>query len=77
MEISTCIRSRFSRTIRRIRGKTIAEVQTKATACNLCPDHDEPSCVYACPHDAAHRVNPREFFADLAQSSDAALKKGG
>jgi hypothetical protein len=21
--------------------------------------------VYACPHDAAHRVNPRQFFAEL------------
>src|SRR5438132_3987606 len=30
----------------------------KATSCNLCYDHPEPSCVYACPHDAAHRVNP-------------------
>jgi hypothetical protein len=25
----------------------------------------EPSCVYACPHDAAHRVDPRKFFAGL------------
>ena len=30
----------------------------------LCHDHAEPSCVYACPHDAAHRVNPPEFFAE-------------
>jgi CRP-like cAMP-binding protein/Fe-S-cluster-containing dehydrogenase component len=48
-------------------GRKIAQVRTKATACNLCPDHDEPNCVYACPHDAAHRVNPRDFFADLAE----------
>jgi Fe-S-cluster-containing hydrogenase component 2 len=51
-------------------GKTIAEVRTKATACNLCQDHEEPSCVYACPHDAAHRVNPREFFSQLVQVKD-------
>ncbi len=50
-------------------GKKIAEVKTKATACNLCPDHDEPNCVYACPHDAAHRVNPRDFFAEFASQS--------
>jgi CRP-like cAMP-binding protein/Fe-S-cluster-containing dehydrogenase component len=50
-------------------GRKIAEVKTKATACNLCPDHDEPNCVYACPHDAAHRVKPREFFADLAKEA--------
>jgi CRP-like cAMP-binding protein/Fe-S-cluster-containing hydrogenase component 2 len=48
-------------------GKKIAEVKTKATACNLCPDHDEPNCVYACPHDAAHRVNPRTFFFELTE----------
>jgi Fe-S-cluster-containing hydrogenase component 2 len=37
----------------------------KATSCDLCHDLDEPSCVYACPHDAAHRVNPTEFFAKM------------
>ncbi len=41
--------------------------EKKATACDLCknlaPDQD-PSCVVACPHGAAVRVeNPREFFA--------------
>jgi CRP-like cAMP-binding protein/Fe-S-cluster-containing dehydrogenase component len=51
-------------------GKMIAEVRTKATACNLCQDQEEPSCVYACPHDAAHRVNPREFFSQLVQVKD-------
>jgi Fe-S-cluster-containing hydrogenase component 2 len=37
----------------------------KATSCNLCYDHPEPSCVYACPHDAAHRVNPPQFFGEM------------
>ncbi|HEY5381257.1 MAG TPA: cyclic nucleotide-binding domain-containing protein [Acidobacteriaceae bacterium] len=37
----------------------------KATSCDLCTDLAEPSCVYACPHDAAHRVNPTEFFAKM------------
>jgi CRP-like cAMP-binding protein/Fe-S-cluster-containing hydrogenase component 2 len=37
----------------------------KATSCDLCHDMKEPSCVYACPHDAAHRVKPNEFFANL------------
>jgi CRP-like cAMP-binding protein/Fe-S-cluster-containing dehydrogenase component len=50
-------------------GRKIAEVKTKATACNLCPDHDEPNCVYACPHDAAHRVKPREFFSELSKEA--------
>jgi Fe-S-cluster-containing hydrogenase component 2 len=46
-------------------GRTIASVKVKATSCDLCLDHEEPSCVYACPHDAAHRVNPPEFFGGL------------
>lgn len=50
-------------------GRKIAQVITKATACNLCPDDDEPNCVYACPHDAAHRVKPREFFVDIAKEA--------
>jgi CRP-like cAMP-binding protein/Fe-S-cluster-containing dehydrogenase component len=43
----------------------VAVVKHKATSCDLCHDHAEPSCVYACPHDAAHRVEPNQFFADL------------
>jgi CRP-like cAMP-binding protein/Fe-S-cluster-containing dehydrogenase component/ferredoxin len=58
-------------------GRKIAKVQNKATACNLCLDYDEPSCVYACPHDAAHRVHPREFFAHLAERHTISLKKDG
>jgi len=46
-------------------GRKIASVRVKATSCDLCHDHAEPSCVYACPHDAAHRVNPPEFFSGL------------
>jgi CRP-like cAMP-binding protein len=42
-----------------------ARVVRKATSCNLCHDLPEPSCVYACPHDAAHRVSPTQFFAEL------------
>ena len=39
--------------------------QRKATGCDLCMEHEEPSCVYACPHDAAHRVEPVTFFASM------------
>ncbi len=39
-----------------------AKPQEKAITCDLCADLPEPSCVYACPHEAAHRVNPMEFF---------------
>jgi len=43
-------------------GRQVAVVKQKATSCDLCTDLAEPSCVYACPHDAAHRVEPNEFF---------------
>jgi CRP-like cAMP-binding protein len=41
----------------------------KATACDLCQDLPEPSCVYACPHDAAKRVDPNIFFRDIISPS--------
>jgi CRP-like cAMP-binding protein/Pyruvate/2-oxoacid:ferredoxin oxidoreductase delta subunit len=46
-------------------GRKKATVKQKATSCDLCTHLKEPSCVYACPHDAAHRVDPRQFFANL------------
>ncbi len=46
-------------------GRKKAVVQQKATSCDLCTHLKEPSCVYACPHDAAHRVDPRVFFAEM------------
>ncbi|MEO0452577.1 MAG: cyclic nucleotide-binding domain-containing protein [Verrucomicrobiota bacterium] len=36
---------------------------SKATTCDLCTEMKTPSCVYACPHDAAMRVNPVDFFS--------------
>jgi CRP-like cAMP-binding protein/Fe-S-cluster-containing dehydrogenase component len=51
---------------------TKADVR-KATTCDLCtslgPNH-EPSCVYACPHDAAHRMKGSELL-DLVRRLDA------
>jgi CRP-like cAMP-binding protein/succinate dehydrogenase/fumarate reductase-like Fe-S protein len=44
-----------------------AVVRQKATSCDLCTEHAEPSCVYACPHDAAHRVDPNVFFKSLVK----------
>src|SRR5919109_1509160 len=34
-----------------------AAPKKKATTCDLCSELSEPSCVYACPHDAAFRVD--------------------
>jgi CRP-like cAMP-binding protein/Fe-S-cluster-containing hydrogenase component 2 len=46
-------------------GRQKAVIKQKATSCDLCTHLKEPSCVYACPHDAAHRVDPRRFFAEI------------
>ena len=46
-------------------GRKKAVIKQKATSCDLCTHLKEPSCVYACPHDAAHRVDPKAFFAGL------------
>ncbi len=46
-------------------GRKKAVVKQKATSCDLCTHLKEPSCVYACPHDAAHRVDPRTFFSEM------------
>lgn len=35
----------------------------RATVCDLCAGYDGPNCVYACPHDAAIRVNPGAFLS--------------
>lgn len=48
-------------------GEVRNETRKKAAVCDLCTDQcltedDEPSCVYACPHDAAHRVDGQTFF---------------
>jgi CRP-like cAMP-binding protein len=51
--------------IEEINGKRVKAVKKKATSCDLCTDLEEPSCVYACPHDAAHRVEPNKFFRDV------------
>jgi len=56
-------------------GRKRAEVRRKATTCDLCTDYAEPSCVYACPHDAAHRVdNPREFIMQQLGLSSAPVQ---
>jgi CRP-like cAMP-binding protein/Fe-S-cluster-containing hydrogenase component 2 len=46
-------------------SRMIAGTRQKATGCDLCMEHEEPSCVYACPHDAAHRVEPLTFFGGM------------
>jgi len=51
--------------------KTIAY---KANTCDLCTQLSTPSCVYACPHDAAKRVDPRRFFGNALLAQDQLIQ---
>ncbi len=43
-------------------GRKVTVVQQKATTCDLCRDAGgTPSCVYACPHDAAFRMSGQQL----------------
>jgi len=54
-------------------GKKVMAQERKATTCDLCreiaPGGTDPSCVYACPHDAAFRMSGPQLLA--------AVDKGG
>lgn len=45
----------------------------KANTCDLCTQLSVPSCVYACPHDAAKRVDPQRFFGDALEMQNRIL----
>jgi CRP-like cAMP-binding protein/Fe-S-cluster-containing hydrogenase component 2 len=45
----------------------------KANTCDLCTQLSVPSCVYACPHDAAKRVDPQRFFGDALEMQNRLL----
>src|SRR6184192_2907447 len=46
----------------------------KANTCDLCTQLSTPSCVYACPHDAAKRVDPRRFFSSVTEAQTMLFK---
>lgn len=52
-------------------GKMKAVVQQRATTCDLCRDivrpNQDPSCVYACPHNAAFRMSGEELLDRVTQ----------
>jgi hypothetical protein len=44
----------------------------------MCLDENEdPACVYACPHDAAHRVDGQKFFDQYLLGARAVSEKTG
>lgn len=50
-------------------SRMVAVTQQKATTCDLCTDLDgQPSCVYACPHDAAHRMRGEDLLKQVQRT---------
>jgi ferredoxin len=55
-------------------GRQIPVIQQKATTCDLCRSIDgKPSCVYACPHDAAHRMSGEALLRIVERDGQAML----
>jgi len=50
-------------------GAEVKKVNNRAVVCDMCSSLSggEPSCVYACPHEAAIRVNARGFFFESVE----------
>jgi CRP-like cAMP-binding protein/formate hydrogenlyase subunit 6/NADH:ubiquinone oxidoreductase subunit I len=55
-------------------GKKVMAQERKATTCDLCrdiaPGGTDPSCVYACPHDAAFRMSGPQLLAAVDKSGE-------
>jgi Fe-S-cluster-containing hydrogenase component 2 len=68
-EIKTEIKSKVEGVPPQVKIEKKKTTAFKANTCDLCTELSVPSCVYACPHDAAKRVDPKRFFgaALLAQ----------
>lgn len=55
-------------------GKKLPVIQQRATTCDLCRSVDgKPSCVYACPHNAAFRMSGEELMQITSQGGKAVL----
>ncbi len=56
-------------------GSRKAVRQQRATTCDLCSSvGGKPSCVYACPHDAAHRMSGKELFQIASPGDSPAMR---
>lgn len=54
--------------------RKIPVIQQKATTCDLCRSLDgKPSCVYACPHEAAYRMSGEQLLRIIDRDGKAEL----
>ncbi len=59
-------------------GRMLPVVQQKATTCDLCAELDgQPSCVYACPHDAAFRMTGEDLLNRVERNREAPVTAQG
>jgi len=66
-EVRTEVKSAQAGVAPKIKIEKKKSTAYKANTCDLCTQLSTPSCVYACPHDAAKRVDPRRFFGDVIE----------
>lgn len=60
---------RSQRVYEEVDGRRLPVVQQRATTCDLCRSVDgKPSCVYACPHNAAFRMTGEELLQTVRNS---------
>jgi len=69
-EIKTEVKSEIQGAPPKIKIEKKKTTAYKANTCDLCTQLSTPSCVYACPHDAAKRVDPQKFFGDAIRAQD-------
>jgi len=74
-EVKTEIKSDKEGVAPRIKIEKKKTTAYKANTCDLCTQLSTPSCVYACPHDAAKRVDPQRFFGDALLAQDELIAK--
>jgi len=74
-EIKTEVKSEQAGVPPRIKIEKKKITAYKANTCDLCTQLSTPSCVYACPHDAAKRVDPQRFFGDALLAHEEVMQK--
>lgn len=72
-EVKTEIKSKQEGVPPQIKIEKKKTTAYKANTCDLCTELSTPSCVYACPHNAAKRVDPQRFFGDAINAQSELL----
>jgi len=74
-EVKTAVKSEKEGVPPKVKIEKKTTTAFKANTCDLCSELATPSCVDACPHDAALRVDPIRFFGGVLIEQDKLLKK--